>query len=530
MRVLDMTFTEAIKREAEEKYQQLDSGSLPSPITCPEMDSFAQFEQKSKKFHKRLADQNNEIKSAFETIAANRNKRLAAEAAEKKRIEDAALAEKKKKEDAERARIAEIRRREEEARRVQWEKQDRVKKIAILGVIAVVILGLIFGIISSNSSRYSASNIVITVEDKVKATQNSSYTNGYVSAFKIKIRNDSVLDILGIEGDMNVYNASGDLLTSTTCIFEESLASGDVRTFTLNIDNRSSDEAIELFYARRDDLRVTFKLTGVIYEGNKEKDYKKDAVTILDLNMDSDGVSTTEKSYREAVSLFNQQNYSRAMSLFDALGFYKDSNDYYYRCRTQVEQAEKEKKYQGALSAFAQGKFGEAINALNMISDYKDSAKKLDEIVIAAENKATALAGGGDYVGACAVLEQIGHTKSNSKIYQAYTYAKDNYFADAVRCGLTVVVIPDGTEVIPDSYFEDQYHDYNLQKVVLPATIKTIGKRAFYGCSKLVEINFPDGLTSIGESAFSNCSLLRDIALPSTLRTIGGARLADARL
>ena len=145
-----MNFTEATKRDAEEKFQQLDAGTVPSPITSPELDSFSQFEQKSKKFHDRIASQDQEIKRAFDTITANKNSRLAAEAAEKKRIADAAAAEKRKAEAAEKARLAEIKRREDEERRRRWEREDRIKKIVIISLIAIgaigIILGAIFGI------------------------------------------------------------------------------------------------------------------------------------------------------------------------------------------------------------------------------------------------------------------------------------------------------------------------------------------------------------------------------------------------
>ena len=65
-----MNFTEATKRDAEEKFQQLDAGTAPSPITPPELDSFSQFEQKSKRFHDRIASQDQEVKRAFDTITA----------------------------------------------------------------------------------------------------------------------------------------------------------------------------------------------------------------------------------------------------------------------------------------------------------------------------------------------------------------------------------------------------------------------------------------------------------------------------
>lgn len=62
---------------------------------------------------------------------------------------------------------------------------------------------------------------------------------------------------------------------------------------------------------------------------------------------------------------------------------------------------------------------------------------------------------------------------------------------------------------------------YNVEKVVLPDTIKTIGANAFYNCYKLKEINIPSGVTSISNYAFYWCSSLLSIALPSTITSIG---------
>ena len=48
----------------------------------------------------------------------------------------------------------------------------------------------------------------------------------------------------------------------------------------------------------------------------------------------------------------------------------------------------------------------------------------------------------------------------------------------------------------------------NLEKVIIPDSVKTIGMEAFKNCSKLNTIELPSTLQSIGEKAFENCSKL----------------------
>jgi hypothetical protein len=60
-----------------------------------------------------------------------------------------------------------------------------------------------------------------------------------------------------------------------------------------------------------------------------------------------------------------------------------------------------------------------------------------------------------------------------------------------------------------------------VSRYTVPATITSIGSRAFYGCRSLVSINLPATLTYIGSSAFSGCSSLVSINLPSSLTSIG---------
>ena len=54
----------------------------------------------------------------------------------------------------------------------------------------------------------------------------------------------------------------------------------------------------------------------------------------------------------------------------------------------------------------------------------------------------------------------------------------------------------------------------NIETVVLPDTIETIGDLAFAGCSNLVSITLPDKVDSLGDGAFQKCKSLTSINIP----------------
>ena len=82
---------------------------------------------------------------------------------------------------------------------------------------------------------------------------------------------------------------------------------------------------------------------------------------------------------------------------------------------------------------------------------------------------------------------------------------------------LTEVIIPDSVETISTSAF---YSCRKLEKVRTPISLKHIENSAFNDCVKLDRIDFPEGLETIGEMAFRSCPL-DSIVLPASLREIG---------
>jgi hypothetical protein len=69
-----------------------------------------------------------------------------------------------------------------------------------------------------------------------------------------------------------------------------------------------------------------------------------------------------------------------------------------------------------------------------------------------------------------------------------------------------------------DAYQENRK---NVVSVILPETVKVIGKNAFAECSNLESVDIPDGVTSIGDNAFDDCGSLKSIVLPKSITSVG---------
>lgn len=84
---------------------------------------------------------------------------------------------------------------------------------------------------------------------------------------------------------------------------------------------------------------------------------------------------------------------------------------------------------------------------------------------------------------------------------------------------MTEISIPEGVEVVPESFFEGCT---NIETVNLPSTLEEISYAAFEGCTSLTEVNLPADLESIGGYAFADCTSLSAIDIPDSVKYIGG--------
>lgn len=82
---------------------------------------------------------------------------------------------------------------------------------------------------------------------------------------------------------------------------------------------------------------------------------------------------------------------------------------------------------------------------------------------------------------------------------------------------------PDCVEYIYDRAFKD---NKSITKVVVPGKVTGIGANAFYGCTRLTEVETEDedgtlGVTKIGANAFYGCTQLKKITLGDNVAEIG---------
>jgi hypothetical protein len=95
------------------------------------------------------------------------------------------------------------------------------------------------------------------------------------------------------------------------------------------------------------------------------------------------------------------------------------------------------------------------------------------------------------------------------------------------------VIIPDTTNGLPVTSIGDDVHGLgafqfctNLNSVVIPSGVLTIGTSAFNSCTSLTSVVIPNSITSIGGDAFYGCSGLTNITIPASVTGMGDGAFA----
>lgn len=83
---------------------------------------------------------------------------------------------------------------------------------------------------------------------------------------------------------------------------------------------------------------------------------------------------------------------------------------------------------------------------------------------------------------------------------------------------ITKVVVDNGVSTIGKCAF---YGCTKITTASIPNSVSSLSNYAFYGCSSLTSVNIPNGVTSIGYLGFSDCTSLKTITLPESLTRLG---------
>ena len=91
---------------------------------------------------------------------------------------------------------------------------------------------------------------------------------------------------------------------------------------------------------------------------------------------------------------------------------------------------------------------------------------------------------------------------------------------------LESIIIPNSVTSIGDYAF---YYCRELTSVTIPNSVTSIGDSAFHFCSGLTSVTIPNSVTSIGDSAFRFCTRLTLITIPNSITSIGEGAFAYCR-
>lgn len=91
------------------------------------------------------------------------------------------------------------------------------------------------------------------------------------------------------------------------------------------------------------------------------------------------------------------------------------------------------------------------------------------------------------------------------------------YFAFCDCANLTSVTIPNSVKSIEYGAFRDCS---SLTSIIIPDSVINIGEYAFYGCRGLTSVTIREGVTNIEKEAFRDCTGLTSIVIPNGVTSI----------
>jgi hypothetical protein len=85
------------------------------------------------------------------------------------------------------------------------------------------------------------------------------------------------------------------------------------------------------------------------------------------------------RTYLNAKSLYESQEYENAKSEFSSLGNYKDAESWVEECDVQITEIKNKENYDSAIADLEDGNYNDAIEKFTSLDNYSDSTEKLNE-------------------------------------------------------------------------------------------------------------------------------------------------------
>lgn len=124
----------------------------------------------------------------------------------------------------------------------------------------------------------------------------------------------------------------------------------------------------------------------------------------------------------------------------------------------------------------------------------------------------------------CSELVSVNYPRSLDTVeYYGSTYGARLFYGCTK---LNRIEVPEGVTKIPAWTFSGST---DIEDVILPSTLVSIGSDAFRGCSGLEKMRFNEGLKTIESGAFASCTSLTVVSMPDTLNGLRYSAFSDCK-
>ena len=175
---------------------------------------------------------------------------------------------------AEQSRVEEQRKRDEEKRHKKEKKSERIRVIAV--ILSIILLIACF--IGYREMGYSANNIKVEVTEKTNLEYNENLADGYAGAgyfylFNLELTNKSNNAIELVCGQLEILNSDGATLSSSYVEMYCNLDGKASETHNLRLNVSKGKSARELWNSQLKDLTIKFKIKAIHFKDGTNKNY-----------------------------------------------------------------------------------------------------------------------------------------------------------------------------------------------------------------------------------------------------------------
>lgn len=214
----------------------------------------------------------------------------------------------------------------EDAEQAAIEKRKKETKKAIISTVATILVIVIicasFFII--RNAGYSANNFTIDVISKTNEKYNDTlatghYQAGYFYIFEFEVTNDGPKAMKRLSGIMDINNANGKTLATSTIYLSGELGSKETGTWDVQVKVDKGNNAVEIWNTDFSELEITFRISDITFEDGTQKRYdntKNEVVHKISGEGKNNSNSSLNNADKQATTLLDLvKNYAGAAAI-----------------------------------------------------------------------------------------------------------------------------------------------------------------------------------------------------------------------